>query len=106
MAGNVWEWVNDRYDENYYQVSPAVNPLGPDSDLQKSNSRVLRGGSWYYADGSFRSIFRFGVVPVDYLVRSDVRSWALQKYEETSIYGRSTYGLATVGFRCAMDANP
>lgn len=106
MAGNVWEWVNDRYDENYYQVSPAVNPLGPDSDLQKSNSRVLRGGSWYYADGSFRSIFRFGVVPVDYLVRSDVRSWALQKYEETSIYGRSTYGLGTVGFRCAMDANP
>jgi formylglycine-generating enzyme required for sulfatase activity len=42
MAGNAWEWVNDWYDETYYQNSPSSNPLGPDSGTW----RVLRGGSW------------------------------------------------------------
>jgi formylglycine-generating enzyme required for sulfatase activity len=42
MAGNVWEWVNDWYDSDYYDVSPHNNPPGPDS----GSSRVLRGGGW------------------------------------------------------------
>ncbi|MBU6352276.1 MAG: SUMF1/EgtB/PvdO family nonheme iron enzyme [Chloroflexi bacterium] len=42
MAGNVWEWVNDRYGGKYYSVSPSVNPQGPASGTR----RVLRGGSW------------------------------------------------------------
>ena len=42
MAGNVWEWVNDWYDENYYQSSPSSDPLGPDA----GQYRVARGGSW------------------------------------------------------------
>ena len=43
MSGNVWEWVNDWYDADYYSVSPASNPPGPTS----GQYRVLRGGAWY-----------------------------------------------------------
>ena len=42
IAGNVWEWCADWYDENYYANSPTNNPLGPDS----GTVRVVRGGSF------------------------------------------------------------
>jgi len=42
MAGNVWEWVADWYDANYYANVPRNNPKGPTS----GQYRVLRGGSW------------------------------------------------------------
>ena len=44
LAGNVWEWVNDRYDRYYYANSPSRNPSGPSS----GSTMVLRGGSWDY----------------------------------------------------------
>jgi hypothetical protein len=42
MAGNVFEWVNDFYGENYYNNAPAENPTGPDS----GEFRVVRGSGF------------------------------------------------------------
>ncbi len=54
MAGNVWEWVNDRYDEDYYRRSPRANPQGTGMGTR----RVLRGGSWLGYGYGVRSAYR------------------------------------------------
>ncbi len=43
MAGNVQEWVADRYGVEYYAASPVEDPRGP----EKGRFRVVRGGGWY-----------------------------------------------------------
>ena len=71
VAGNVWEWCQDWYGENYYSSSPVKNPLGPDT----GSMRVLRGGYWdsatnhlrvanrnFYLPNSRRSVYGFRCV--------------------------------------------
>lgn len=61
MVGNVWEWVHDWYDPNYYAASPLHSPYGP----REGTLRLMRGGSWVAADVRMLSCSHRHKVPPD-----------------------------------------
>lgn len=72
MAGNVFEWVADWYDANYYATSPADDPTGPTS----GQYRGVRGSSFETAEEQVLT--------------------AIRRFNEPNDSGRD------IGFRCAV----
>ena len=61
MHGNVWEFVQDWWNHDYYDVSPSLDPQGPASGLR----RVRRSGSWFRDPPDLRSANRGSNPPDD-----------------------------------------
>jgi formylglycine-generating enzyme required for sulfatase activity len=79
MAGNVWEWVQDWYSEDYYLQSPERNPLND----TEATFRVRRGSSHAFDDAWLPSGARHSCLP----------SGEIEDNE---------HGCYDVGFRCAL----
>jgi len=73
MTGNVWEWVQDTFAEDYYARSPSRDPVNTSPGPKK----VIRGGGWGNNPWGLRTTLRHANPP-------DI-------------------GLSMVGIRCASD---
>ena len=82
MVGNVWEWVYDGYQSDYYAT---LGNFASDPKNPSGYTRVTRGGSW-----------RINEVLT---ARTAVRAWVYPTSRNVSNYN-------DLGFRCASDVTP
>ena len=61
MSGNVFEWVSDWYDADYFEISPDTDPRGPAQG--DGGQRVVRGGSFVSTSFFVYAYSRLGVDP-------------------------------------------
>jgi formylglycine-generating enzyme required for sulfatase activity len=59
MAGNVWEWVADWYDADYYRTTSGRDPKGP----AQGSLGIVRGGCWESGADSLRVSCRKPTLP-------------------------------------------
>ena len=58
MHGNVWQWCEDRFGQDYYANSPRRDPMGPGPE--SGSTRVVRGGCWINSVEECRAARRNG----------------------------------------------
>ncbi|TRU98672.1 MAG: formylglycine-generating enzyme family protein, partial [Microcystis wesenbergii Mw_QC_S_20081001_S30D] len=64
MSGNVWEWCEDDWHDNYIGA-PKDGSAWPINNDNRSHLKCLRGGSWNSYPGYCRSAIRYGYNPGD-----------------------------------------
>lgn len=68
MTGNVWEWVEDYFDFEYYGRSSRRDPL----NAEYTTWYTIRGGSYTDNPYSLRTTYRFGIEPMKTAIAANI----------------------------------